>query len=322
MSQPENNPEKENMQELPTLPNLVKSRENSTMKTPCKNFFQKFGNSFFKTSSNKKRWSTMENSLDKIMNKDPSKYCSLNFNELLDSDMKYKSPSKLCTLKMSFSPWQKMEERNLSIGQSPNISSGYKIHLKNENDAYLNRIVEPSISTLQARLLNAIDPPIYHDRNFYLQQSAQSKEPIYRKRVDGNSERLDSSLRKRKRKSNQQLKILKAEFEKSTDWSKDVISEVAKKTGLTESQVYKWCWDQKRKMEGEADRSDRDFDSVKGPTPSKCSISKNMYLQGYYNKRSKDCSNENTLRSLKKRKPFGVVNDQRINSDRKKVKHF
>ena len=55
-------------------------------------------------------------------------------------------------------------------------------------------------------------------------------------------------MRKRKRKSNHQLKLLKQEFDKDEGgWNKDRIMRMAEITGLSESQVYKWCWDQKKK---------------------------------------------------------------------------
>lgn len=44
-------------------------------------------------------------------------------------------------------------------------------------------------------------------------------------------------MKKRKRKSNQQLKILQYEYEKDGFWSKDKILSVARITGLSESQV-------------------------------------------------------------------------------------
>jgi Homeodomain len=70
----------------------------------------------------------------------------------------------------------------------------------------------------------------------------------------GMDEQLDESLggddfRKRKRKNNAQLKILKQEFGKGETWNKEKITQVAQTTGLSESQVYKWCWDQKKKIE-------------------------------------------------------------------------
>lgn len=52
-------------------------------------------------------------------------------------------------------------------------------------------------------------------------------------------------VRKRKRKSNQQLKILQAEFERDGFWGKDKILSMARITGLSESQVnniYRSIW--------------------------------------------------------------------------------
>lgn len=57
-------------------------------------------------------------------------------------------------------------------------------------------------------------------------------------------------IRKRKRKSGDQLKTLMREFDRNPNWSKDTLLEVSRKTGLSEAQVYKWGWDQKRKKYG------------------------------------------------------------------------
>lgn len=42
------------------------------------------------------------------------------------------------------------------------------------------------------------------------------------------------------------------EFEKNPNWTKETLLEVSRKTGLSEAQVYKWGWDQKRKTFGDA----------------------------------------------------------------------
>lgn len=57
-------------------------------------------------------------------------------------------------------------------------------------------------------------------------------------------------IRKRKRKSGEQLKTLMREFDRNPNWSKETLLEVSRKTGLSEAQVYKWGWDQKRKKYG------------------------------------------------------------------------
>lgn len=54
-------------------------------------------------------------------------------------------------------------------------------------------------------------------------------------------------MRKRKRKSTAQIKVLKAELDVEPNWSKEKIVEMSELTGLSQSQVYKWWWDQKKK---------------------------------------------------------------------------
>ena len=59
-----------------------------------------------------------------------------------------------------------------------------------------------------------------------------------------------NEAKKRRRKSNIQLRILKSELDNNSEnWSKEKIFKVSKLTGLSESQVYKWCWDQKKKRD-------------------------------------------------------------------------
>mmetsp|Transcript_7760 Transcript_7760/g.14757 ORF Transcript_7760/g.14757 Transcript_7760/m.14757 type:complete len:171 (-) Transcript_7760:2057-2569(-) len=55
-------------------------------------------------------------------------------------------------------------------------------------------------------------------------------------------------VRKRKRKSNAQLNVLKAEFELDPHWTKERISALSEKTGLSEGQIYKWSWDYRKKL--------------------------------------------------------------------------
>lgn len=67
--------------------------------------------------------------------------------------------------------------------------------------------------------------------------SSQSKYII---NENGQFERV---IRKRKRKSGDQLKTLMREFDKNPNWSKETLLEISKKSGLSEAQVYKWGWD-------------------------------------------------------------------------------
>ena len=58
----------------------------------------------------------------------------------------------------------------------------------------------------------------------------------------------ENGIKKRKRKSTSQIKLLKQELNGEVNWTKDKIQKMAKVTGLSQSQVYKWCWDQKKKQ--------------------------------------------------------------------------
>lgn len=57
----------------------------------------------------------------------------------------------------------------------------------------------------------------------------------------------DNGVKKRKRKSTAQIRMLKNEFDSESNWSKEKIAEMSEITGLSQSQVYKWWWDQKKK---------------------------------------------------------------------------
>lgn len=49
--------------------------------------------------------------------------------------------------------------------------------------------------------------------------------------------------KKRKRKSGHQIDYLRKVFELNPDWDKHMVTQLSKKTGLSENQVYKWGWD-------------------------------------------------------------------------------
>ena len=52
----------------------------------------------------------------------------------------------------------------------------------------------------------------------------------------------------RQRKDESQIMLLIREFRKGTDWTKTQVVWLSNQTGLSESQVYKWAWDQKKKF--------------------------------------------------------------------------
>lgn len=79
-------------------------------------------------------------------------------------------------------------------------------------------------------------------------KAISSTQNIYKSKksiIDENGKKI---IRRRKRKSYEQLQMLVKEFQANPEWSKDNMQEVSRKTGLSEAQVYKWGWDQRRKM--------------------------------------------------------------------------
>lgn len=55
------------------------------------------------------------------------------------------------------------------------------------------------------------------------------------------------------RKSELQIQELIQEFKFNPEWTKEKVNELSEKTGLSESQVYKWNWDQRKKFNSELD---------------------------------------------------------------------
>jgi DNA invertase Pin-like site-specific DNA recombinase len=61
------------------------------------------------------------------------------------------------------------------------------------------------------------------------------------------SKSSESLLGKRKRKSERDLSYLRNELKKDFLWSRGKIEEIARTLNMSDTQVYKWWWDQTRK---------------------------------------------------------------------------
>ena len=59
----------------------------------------------------------------------------------------------------------------------------------------------------------------------------------------------NKDIKRRYRKTPEQVKMMEVEYAKNPNWSRDYIKRLAKQVGLREGQVYKWHWDM-RKSEG------------------------------------------------------------------------
>jgi len=87
-------------------------------------------------------------------------------------------------------------------------------------------------------------------KSMSLKRAKSHQLPISKRHGISKSElnRNGNVIKRRKRKSSDQLQMLKDEFDRNPVWTKEVMAAVAKKTGLSEAQVYKWGWDQKKKF--------------------------------------------------------------------------
>lgn len=54
---------------------------------------------------------------------------------------------------------------------------------------------------------------------------------------------MERIIRKRMRKTGNQLQLLLSEFENDPHWTKETLQALSNDTRLTEAQVYKWGWD-------------------------------------------------------------------------------
>jgi len=64
---------------------------------------------------------------------------------------------------------------------------------------------------------------------------------------DSSADKNISEEEKRRRKNKEQVQILQNEYLRTANWTRAFMKDLAKRTGLTPSQVYKWNWDQKKK---------------------------------------------------------------------------
>ena len=76
----------------------------------------------------------------------------------------------------------------------------------------------------------------------------ESEDSEYKCNANKKKNAVDDSDKNKRRKSKNQVKMLEAELEANPHWTNEDMEKIAKRTGLSKSQVYKWNWDQKKKL--------------------------------------------------------------------------
>lgn len=231
--------------------------------TPKKAFAQAMTNSRTKSSGSRTKLCSL------FSNDKPSgflfkNYSSSNLNNLLGSDFKFKSPSKLIEAKISMSPWKAEENYRISFSKifesSPMRASNYKLtRAEMEAQHQVQRVNSKDLPSLATNPRKFSNFPSQYNNPYIVPNMGQIQHMGMHgssmQSMNDNENQNDDphgANRKRKRKNTMQLKILKAEYLKNKEWSKELITKISDMTGLTESQIYKWNWDQKKKEEDEA----------------------------------------------------------------------
>lgn len=92
-------------------------------------------------------------------------------------------------------------------------------------------------TTVNSRIMSDFKIPEVTEQNFEEVEEQPFDQDMDQQVFKFSFEGKDGEIRKRKRKTSHQLKILQAEFDKDDNWDKDKITHVSKVTGLSESQV-------------------------------------------------------------------------------------
>jgi hypothetical protein len=229
--------------------------------TPKKGFVQAMTNSKTKSSGRSTKLCSIFSN-DKHQGLLFKNYSSTNLNNLLGSDFKFKSPSKLIEAKISMSPWKTEENYRFSFNKifdsSPRRASNYKLTRADIDAQQQQRVYSKDMPSLATHPRKFSQFPTAYTNPYIVPNMGQiphmGMHPHGMGAMNNGgvpNDDINGTNRKRKRKNTMQLKVLKTEYAKNKEWSKELISKISQATGLTESQIYKWNWDQKKKEEDE-----------------------------------------------------------------------
>lgn len=267
-------------------------------------------------------------SFEKLINRQTValKYCSANLNELLGSDIKFKSPANVAKHNISTPARDWDGSAFFNIVEEYDSAVKFKSHKLNL-DMSIRKDPFAGHRLREEELLK--DPGFYNPTPiefnnpcrpyFAVEDNYVPRYLPYSYRMPMNSHYYSpdqsctaDDYRKRKRKNNLQLKVLKSEFSKGDNWNKEKISQVSQITGLSESQVYKWCWDQKKKVEDQ-DNTPRNPDSHRDQMDSSIQAAFNDLAQEGNNFRRNPSSIESSIKKRKPdRDPFSLIHNCRF----------
>ena len=146
---------------------------------------------------------------------------------------------------------------NINNNSDPSKKNLYELFNNAKNDLFLSDTKKQNNLNFQNNNINnRID--LIKKKNINLQISPQfmfssprnikkSKKIFECSGSTSNSSNKIIYKKRRFRKNNDQLSLLKKFYEENKTWSKSQIKEISQKISLKENKVYKWLWDQKNK---------------------------------------------------------------------------
>ena len=146
---------------------------------------------------------------------------------------------------------------NINNNSDPSKKNLYELFNNAKNDLFLSDTKKQNNLNFQNNNINnRID--FIKKKNINLQISPQfmfssprnikkSKKIFECSGSTSNSSNKIIYKKRRFRKNNDQLSLLKKFYEENKTWSKSQIKEISQKISLKENKVYKWLWDQKNK---------------------------------------------------------------------------
>ena len=146
---------------------------------------------------------------------------------------------------------------NINNNSDPSKKNLYELFNNAKNDLFLSDTKKQNNLNFQNNNINnRID--LIKKKNINLQISPQfmfsSPRNIKKSKIifecSGSTSNSSNKIiykKRRFRKNNDQLTLLKKFYEENKTWSKSQIKEISQKISLKENKVYKWLWDQKNK---------------------------------------------------------------------------
>ena len=169
-----------------------------------------------------------------------------------------KSISNEIINKSDISSLNDLTKKNLSNLFNDAKNESFLFDAKNENDKNINndKIIIPKNNINNQNCIRVTDKKKYNklqiSHQFIFSSPNNLKKPKKIFECSGSTIATNSSnkilnKKRRLRKNNDQLELLKEFYLENKNWTKSQIKEVSEKIGLKENKVYKWLWDQRNK---------------------------------------------------------------------------